>query len=107
MSVMDGILMITYYNQLRSTRHIDRTEAMFEAATQRMRPMLMTALSACIGLLPPAVRLASAVRCSVRSYGRHHNEQDDRSEKHAADHDRGAGAALGAARRRSPVAAEE
>jgi heavy metal efflux system protein len=54
-SVMDGILMITYYNQLRSTRHIDRTEAMFEAATQRMRPMLMTAMSACIGLLPAAI----------------------------------------------------
>jgi Cu/Ag efflux pump CusA len=30
-------------------------EAMFRAAEQRMRPMLMTALSACIGLLPPAV----------------------------------------------------
>jgi heavy metal efflux system protein len=54
-SVMDGILMITYYNQLRATRHMDRTDAMFHAATQRMRPMLMTALSACIGLLPAAV----------------------------------------------------
>jgi heavy metal efflux system protein len=54
-SVMDGILMITYYNQLRSSHHIDRTEAMFEAATQRMRPMLMTAMSACIGLLPAAI----------------------------------------------------
>ena len=30
-------------------------DAMFHAATQRMRPMLMTALSACIGLLPAAV----------------------------------------------------
>jgi cobalt-zinc-cadmium resistance protein CzcA len=28
---------------------------MFQAAEQRMRPMLMTALSACIGLLPAAV----------------------------------------------------
>jgi cobalt-zinc-cadmium resistance protein CzcA len=28
---------------------------MYHAATQRMRPMLMTALSACIGLLPAAV----------------------------------------------------
>jgi len=28
---------------------------MFHAAEQRMRPMLMTALSACIGLLPAAV----------------------------------------------------
>ena len=28
---------------------------MFHAAEQRMRPMLMTALSACIGLLPAAM----------------------------------------------------
>jgi cobalt-zinc-cadmium resistance protein CzcA len=53
-SVMDGILMITYYNQVRNAgMHID--EAMFHAATQRMRPMLMTALSACIGLFPAAM----------------------------------------------------
>jgi cobalt-zinc-cadmium resistance protein CzcA len=30
-------------------------EAMTHAAEQRMRPMLMTALSACIGLLPAAM----------------------------------------------------
>jgi cobalt-zinc-cadmium resistance protein CzcA len=53
-SVMDGILMITYYNQVRATGVV-ATEAMYQAATQRMRPMLMTALSACIGLLPAAV----------------------------------------------------
>jgi heavy metal efflux system protein len=53
-SVMDGILMITYYNQVRATG-VATTEAMFHAATQRMRPMLMTALSACIGLLPAAI----------------------------------------------------
>src|SRR5260370_4449249 len=28
---------------------------MFHAASQRMRPMLMTALSACIGLVPAAI----------------------------------------------------
>jgi len=28
---------------------------MFHAASQRMRPMLMTALSACLGLLPAAM----------------------------------------------------
>ena len=53
-SVMDGILMITYYNQVRAAG-VATTEAMFHAATQRMRPMLMTALSACIGLLPAAI----------------------------------------------------
>jgi cobalt-zinc-cadmium resistance protein CzcA len=53
-SVMNGILVITYYNQVR-TSGMSSIEAMFHAAEQRMRPMLMTALSACIGLLPAAV----------------------------------------------------
>jgi heavy metal efflux system protein len=53
-SVMDGILMITYYNQVRASG-MQTTEAMFHAAEQRMRPMLMTALSACIGLFPAAI----------------------------------------------------
>jgi len=30
-------------------------EALFHAGSQRMRPMLMTALSACIGLVPAAI----------------------------------------------------
>ncbi|MGO9776729.1 MAG: efflux RND transporter permease subunit [Terracidiphilus sp.] len=54
-SVMDGILMITYYNQERQLREGSPTEAMFHAASNRMRPLLMTALSACIGLLPAAI----------------------------------------------------
>ncbi len=53
-SVMDGILMMSFYNEVRKTG-VDSREAMFQAATQRMRPMLMTALSACIGLLPAAL----------------------------------------------------
>ncbi|MBV9189251.1 MAG: efflux RND transporter permease subunit, partial [Betaproteobacteria bacterium] len=53
-SVMNGILLISYYNEIREER-AHPVEAMFRAASQRMRPMLMTALSACIGLLPAAV----------------------------------------------------
>ncbi len=53
-SVMDGILMITYYNQVR-TQGMHGTGAMFHAAEQRMRPMLMTALASCIGLVPAAL----------------------------------------------------
>jgi len=53
-SVMNGILIITYYNQVR-TSGMGTVEAMEHAAEQRMRPMLMTALSACIGLLPAAI----------------------------------------------------
>jgi cobalt-zinc-cadmium resistance protein CzcA len=55
-SVMNNILLLTYYNQLRSTRTgMDRYEAMFHAALERMRPMLMTALCPCIALLPAAL----------------------------------------------------
>jgi heavy metal efflux system protein len=53
-SVMDGILMITFYNQERSHGYVP-LEAMYRAASTRMRPLLMTALSACIGLFPAAI----------------------------------------------------
>ncbi len=53
-SAMNGILLMTYFNHIRS-RGERPLEAMYQAAEQRMRPMLMTALSACIGLLPAAL----------------------------------------------------
>jgi heavy metal efflux system protein len=53
-SVMNGILITTYFNQVRMSG-MGTIEAMEHAAEQRMRPMLMTALSACIGLLPAAI----------------------------------------------------
>jgi len=53
-SVMNGILLITYYNQTRATG-LGPYDAMKHAAEQRMRPLMMTALSACIGLLPAAM----------------------------------------------------
>jgi cobalt-zinc-cadmium resistance protein CzcA len=54
-SVMNGILLMTYYRQTRRATHAGPMQAIFTAANQRMRPMLMTALSACIGLLPAAM----------------------------------------------------
>ncbi|MGA3169963.1 MAG: CusA/CzcA family heavy metal efflux RND transporter [Chthoniobacteraceae bacterium] len=53
-SVMNGILLITYYKQSR-LRGGTPGEAMFRAASTRMRPLLMTSLSACIGLFPAAI----------------------------------------------------
>jgi cobalt-zinc-cadmium resistance protein CzcA len=53
-SVMNGILLITYYKEILLSG-VPPTEAMFHAASTRMRPLLMTGLSACIGLLPAAV----------------------------------------------------
>ncbi len=54
-SVMDGILMLTYYNEVMQRGGLSSIDGMFHAASQRMRPMLMTALSACLGLLPAAM----------------------------------------------------
>jgi cobalt-zinc-cadmium resistance protein CzcA len=53
-SVMNGILIITYYNEVRLSG-VRGVAAMQRAAEQRMRPMLMTGLSACIGLFPAAI----------------------------------------------------
>jgi heavy metal efflux system protein len=53
-AVMDGILNITYYRELR-TQGMEIGEAVFRGAEQRMRPMLMTALSAGVGLFPAAI----------------------------------------------------
>jgi cobalt-zinc-cadmium resistance protein CzcA len=53
-SVMNGILLMTYYNQAK-LRGGTPLETMFRAASTRMRPLLMTGLCACIGLLPAAV----------------------------------------------------
>jgi cobalt-zinc-cadmium resistance protein CzcA len=53
-SVMHGILMFTYYNTLRA-EGMAVSDAMYHAAERRMRPMLMTAMSACIGLFPAAL----------------------------------------------------
>ena len=53
-SVMDGILILSYFQEMRSHGH-GHLQAMEEAYRSRMRPLLMTALSACIGLLPAAM----------------------------------------------------
>jgi heavy metal efflux system protein len=53
-AVMIGILMITSFGQERQ-RGGSTQDAMFQAATRVMRPLLMMSLSAGIGLLPAAV----------------------------------------------------
>jgi len=53
-SVMNGILLMTYYNQAR-LRGGNPVETMRHAASTRMRPLLMTGLCACIGLFPAAI----------------------------------------------------
>jgi heavy metal efflux system protein len=53
-SVMSGILIINRYNQIAGTG-MSTIDAMSSAVEQQMRPILMMALSACIGLLPAAI----------------------------------------------------
>jgi cobalt-zinc-cadmium resistance protein CzcA len=53
-AVMDGILNITYFRELLA-RGMSFDDAVFHGTEQRMRPMLMTALSAGVGLFPAAI----------------------------------------------------
>src|SRR5262249_61774416 len=53
-SVMSGILIISCYNQIAGTG-LNTIEAMAKATAQQMRPIMMMALSACIGLFPAAI----------------------------------------------------
>ena len=56
-SVMNGIILITAFNEMRSSG-LPPGEAMFQAASQRMRAVLMTAFSAAVGLIPAAFSTA-------------------------------------------------
>jgi cobalt-zinc-cadmium resistance protein CzcA len=53
-AIMDGLLSISYFNQLRS-RGTPLREAILQGAGKRVRPMMMTALTAVFGLLPAAL----------------------------------------------------
>jgi cobalt-zinc-cadmium resistance protein CzcA len=53
-SVQTGVIMLEYINQLRS-RGLNILDAALEGSVQRLRPIMMTALVASIGLLPAAL----------------------------------------------------
>jgi cobalt-zinc-cadmium resistance protein CzcA len=53
-AVMDGLLSISYYNQLRANG-LPLHEAILQGAEKRMRPSMMTCLTAILGLLPAAL----------------------------------------------------
>jgi len=54
-SVMNGILLLTYYHEVLQVGARSTLNGMFHAAARWMRPMLMGMLSACIGLVPAAI----------------------------------------------------
>ncbi|MGO8915922.1 MAG: efflux RND transporter permease subunit [Stellaceae bacterium] len=53
-SVMEGIIVLSYFNQLVESG-LERSDAIFRAAQTRLRPVMMTCIAACVGLLPAAV----------------------------------------------------
>src|SRR5271157_2246415 len=53
-AIMDGLLLISYFNALRA-QGLPLKEAIVEGAGKRVRPVMMTALTAILGLLPAAV----------------------------------------------------
>lgn len=53
-AIMDGLLLISYFNQLRY-HGLPLREAIMQGAEKRVRPVMMTALTAILGLLPAAL----------------------------------------------------
>jgi cobalt-zinc-cadmium resistance protein CzcA len=58
-AIMDGLLMISYFNALRA-QGLPLREAILQGAEKRVRPIMMTALTAILGLLPAALALRPA-----------------------------------------------
>jgi len=52
-AVMDGLLLVSYFNRMRA-HGLPLREAILEGASKRVRPVMMTALTAIFGLLPAA-----------------------------------------------------
>jgi len=53
-AIMDGLLLISYFNQLRA-HGLSVHDAIMQGAEKRVRPVMMTALTAILGLLPAAL----------------------------------------------------
>jgi cobalt-zinc-cadmium resistance protein CzcA len=55
--IMDGLMMISYFNDLRH-KGLPVHEAIMQGAAKRVRPLMMTDLTAILGLLPAAFSTA-------------------------------------------------
>jgi cobalt-zinc-cadmium resistance protein CzcA len=56
-AVMEGIILLTYFNQLIESG-TERDTAILQACQTRFRPVMMTCIAACVGLLPAAISTA-------------------------------------------------
>ena len=54
-SVETAVILVSYINKLRLESNMDIRTATREASLLRLRPIMMTALVACLGLLPAAM----------------------------------------------------
>jgi hydrophobic/amphiphilic exporter-1 (mainly G- bacteria), HAE1 family len=66
--VNNGIVLIDYVNRLRK-EGVDRTQALLQGADRRFRPIIMTAMTTIIGMLPLTVSQPSAIGMSYKSFG--------------------------------------
>jgi cobalt-zinc-cadmium resistance protein CzcA len=57
-AVLNGVVMVSFIRQLRSTG-TELAQAVVEGATQRLRPVLMTALVASLGFMPMAFNVGT------------------------------------------------
>jgi cobalt-zinc-cadmium resistance protein CzcA len=62
-AVMEGIILLSYFNQLVD-RGVARAPAIMQACQTRFRPVMMTCIAACVGLLPAA--LSTAIGAQVQ-----------------------------------------
>jgi cobalt-zinc-cadmium resistance protein CzcA len=53
-AIMDGLLLVSYFNHMR-VQGLPLREAILQGAEKRVRPVMMTALTAIFGLLPAAL----------------------------------------------------
>lgn len=63
----NGILIVEFANQ-RKRDGLPRNDAVIEAATRRLRPILMTSLATALGALPIALALGAAVRSNSENH---------------------------------------
>jgi cobalt-zinc-cadmium resistance protein CzcA len=62
-AVMEGIILLSYFNQLIEGGS-ERGAAILQACQTRFRPVMMTCIAACVGLLPAA--LSTAIGAQVQ-----------------------------------------
>ncbi|MGB9893640.1 MAG: efflux RND transporter permease subunit, partial [Candidatus Saccharicenans sp.] len=51
-AVLNGVVLVSYFQQITKNQCFSFDEAIIQAASQRLRPVLMTALTTLLGLLP-------------------------------------------------------